>query len=541
LKPSSRLLLLVVLLQFAFPDGTAQDHAQASANPVVTIIEFADFQCPFCARQAPELRRLQAEYPGRVVLIFRNFPLPIHARAWAAHEAALAAAKQGKFWEMHDLIYAHPGHLMSADLDRYAEQLGMDKDRFHADLSSRAGDTVIENDLAEGKRLGITATPTVLVNGHRIQGMQSYAALKRMTESELKGEKWTVAAPAIPAQVKVNTEGAPAKGSLSAAVTIVEFSDFQCPFCAKALESLNQTIADNHGNVRWVFKSFPLGIHADAPLAHRSALAAGEQGRFWEMHDLIFAHQKTIKRAHLMNFASQLNLDLERFQKDLDDPRLEAKIQADRDEGIKAGVQATPTFVVNGEMIAGLSPAKFQEVIRRQRASAIPQGHPDTVASLPELELTLGPQDAPIKIEWYVDLGSPLTPRSAFALQQFMAMHAGSVRVQFRSFPLPNRDVSMLLHEFALAAADQGKFWAAEALLLADDNPKDRKELDTLASQLGVDQNRLWKEIESGKYVAYITRDLLHAKEIGVTGTPTFVVGDKKLDGVNGLQMLDKK
>jgi protein-disulfide isomerase len=541
LNPSTGFILLAVVLQIVSLDGTAQDHAPVSARPVVSIIEFADFQCPYCARQAPELRKLQAEYAGRVTVVFKNFPLPIHAHARAAHQAALAAGEQGKFWEMHDLIFAHPGRLSAGDFDYYADQLGLDKDRFYKALRGSATNTVIETDIVEGKKLGITATPTLLIDGHRIQGAQSYAALKRMTEAELKGEEWKIEAPAASAHVKVNTEGAPSKGELSAPVTIVEFSDFQCPFCAKAVAPLEGIMADQQGNLRWVFKNFPLGIHADAPLAHRAALAAGEQGKFWEMHDLIFAHQKIIKRAHLLSLAVQLNLDRERFLKDLDDPRLEARIQADRDEGVKVGVRATPTFVINGEVVSGFSLSRFQEIVRRQLANAVSRGPVDTQASLPELDLTLGPQDAPIKLEWYADLGSPLTARSAFALQQFLSAHAGSVSVQFRNFPLPHRDASMLLHEFALAAAVQGKFWAAEALLLANDKPKDRKELDILAAQLGLDRSRLWQEIESGKYVPYITRDLLHAKEIGVTGTPTFVVGGRRLDGVNGLQLLEEK
>jgi protein-disulfide isomerase len=541
LKLSTGLVLLSILPGILAIDGAAQDNAAVSAGPVVRIVEFADFQCPFCARQAPVLRQLQAQYPGRVTVVFKNFPLPMHSHAWAAHQAALAAGEQGKFWEMHDLIFAHPGRLSDADFDHYAGLLGLDKDRFHAALRGAAANAVIETDIAEGKKLGITATPTLLVDGHRIEGAQSYAALKQISEAELKGEKWKLEAPEGSAPVKINTDGAPSKGERSAAVTIVEFSDFQCPFCAKAVEPLDRIMADNEGKLRWVFKNFPLRIHADAPLAHRAALAAGEQGKFWEMHDLIFAHQKTIKRAHLLSFASELKLDLERFQKDLDDPRLGTSIQADQDEGIKLGVRATPTFIVNGEVVPGFSLSRFQQIVQRQLANAVLPDPVDTKAFLPDLDLTMGPQDAPIKIEWYADLGSPLTARSAFALQQFLSTHGGLVRVQFRNFPLPHRDVSMLLHEFTLAAAVQGKFWAAESLLLADDKPKDRKELDILALQLGLDRNRLWKEIEAGTYVPYITRDLLHAKEIGVTGTPTFVVGGRRLDGVNGLELLEEK
>jgi protein-disulfide isomerase len=93
----------------------------------------------------------------------------------------------------------------------------------------------------------------------------------------------------------------------------------------------------------------------------------------------------------------------------------------------------------------------------------------------------------------------------------------------------------MLVHEFALAAAAQGKFWSVESLLLADPKPMDREELKIVASQAGIDQNRLWAEVDAHRYASLISNDLMQARRIGVSGTPTFVVGDKKLDGVDGL------
>jgi protein-disulfide isomerase len=119
-----------------------------------------------------------------------------------------------------------------------------------------------------------------------------------------------------------------------------------------------------------------------------------------------------------------------------------------------------------------------------------------------------------------------------------MAAHPGAVQVHFRNFPLPGREASMLLHEFVLAAAAQGKFWTVEALLLADPRPKDRNELKQLASQAGLDEAKLWKEVDAQTYASFISRDLNEAREAGVAGTPTFVIGDKKLDGVAGLRML---
>jgi protein-disulfide isomerase len=272
-----------------------------------------------------------------------------------------------------------------------------------------------------------------------------------------------------------------------------------------------------------------------------AALAAGEQGKFWEMHDAIFVHQSTIRRNDLLRFASQLDLDVERFQKDLDDPALKAKIDADKEEGIRLEVTGTPTFVINGEMEEGFSAARFQQIMARKMAGGLPQIPTALPSALPDFDLSFGPKEAPIKVEWYADLDSPLTARSAIELQQFVSAHPGAVQVRFRNFPLPNRNASWLVHQFVLGAAAQGKFWAAEALLLADAKPKNKIELKVLASQLGLDQNRLWAEIDTRKYDPLISRDLVQAVKLGVTGTPTFVIGNRKLDGADGLRAFDKR
>ena len=529
---------LVSLVVHVQPAGLPDSKVTRTTGHV-TIVEFADFQCPFCARQASDLRKLQAEYPKQVELVFKNFPLSFHKRARAAHRAALAAQTQSKFWEMHDLIFAHPGKLSDEDFDSYAHQLGLDAERFDRDREGPEP-SAIGDDIAEGMKLGVTGTPTFFVNGRKMVGVQSYPVLKAMVEAAIKGEPWhpaEVHGAAI--RAPVNTLGAPSLGSPSAKLTIVEFADFQCPFCAKAFPWLKQLLSENPGNVRLVFKNFPLSFHADSSLAHRAAMAAAQQGKFWEMHDLIFTHQRNIKRGDLLNFASKLNLDMAKFERDLSDEGLLAKIQADQREGTALGVTGTPAFVINGELMAGFPSRRLQEIMAQQVTNPVAQSIPERSNSVLDRNLSFGPADAPIKVEWYADLDSPLTAQSAVALQQFLDAHPGAVQVRFRNFPLPGRNVSMLLHQFALAAANQGKFWSTEALLLADPNAKTEEELHLLANQLGLDQDKLWAEVKAQKYLTYIEGDLFHAKQIGITGTPTFVVDRKKFDGVNGLQNLN--
>ncbi|MFZ0319756.1 MAG: thioredoxin domain-containing protein [Candidatus Sulfotelmatobacter sp.] len=525
-------LLLLARTFLGQSSGAGSAKPASSAIRRVEVVEFADFQCPFCAKQASDLHRLQAEYPDVLTVTFKNFPLSAHKQSQRAHLAALAAGKQGKFWAMHDLIYSHPAHLSAEDFDRYAIELDLDKDEFRESLSDPAYLGVIEKDVKEGKALGVEATPTFFINGHKLVGRQSHGRLKEVVEAELNGQPWQPTGP-----IRVDLNGAPSRGKETAPVTIVEFSDFQCPFCAGAVIPLQRLLAANEGKVRFVFKNFPLAIHADSRLAHMAALAAGEQGEFWEMHDLIFAHQHTIKRADLMDFAAQLQLDMSKFQKDIESPQMAARIENDKSEGERLGIAGTPSFVVNGEIVAGFFAEKIQAEIDGQ-GTHIQQQTAALPAELPPLNLSSGPKDAPLKIRWYVDLSSPLTAKSAVALQQFVSSHHGNVLVEFKNFPLQNHSTAMLVHEFALAAAAQGKFWPVESLLLADPKSKDREELKNVAKQAQLDEEKLWAEVDSHKYASAISRDLMEANALGVSGTPTFVVGDQKFDGVNGLSTL---
>lgn len=151
----------------------------------VTIIEFGDFECHFCAQQAAALRKLQTEYGNKLVLIFKDFPLPIHPTARAAHEAARAARDQGKFWDMYDLLYSVNGDFSANDFDRFAARLGLDMEKFHRDSLAPATNAAIDKDIAEGKKLRIEGTPTLFVNGRELVGVQSYLTLKRIVEEQL--------------------------------------------------------------------------------------------------------------------------------------------------------------------------------------------------------------------------------------------------------------------------------------------------------------------------------------------------------------------
>jgi protein-disulfide isomerase len=135
----------------------------------VTIVEFSDFECPYCGRATPIVERLLEEYPGEVRLVFMNYPLPAHTHAMPAARAAVAAGLQGKFWEMHDLLFDHQTQLTDEDLDRYAESIGLDMERFHADLRSPEVQASVDADRDLGHELDVDGTPTIFINGRRFR------------------------------------------------------------------------------------------------------------------------------------------------------------------------------------------------------------------------------------------------------------------------------------------------------------------------------------------------------------------------------------
>jgi protein-disulfide isomerase len=168
----------------------------------------------------------------------------------------------------------------------------------------------------------------------------------------------------------VSTDGAPAIGPESAPVTIVEFSDFQCPFCGRVNPTLKQIEEEYGDQVRIVFKHQPLHFHAKAPAAHVAAEAAHRQGKFWEMHDKIFADQKQMSPEKYEEYAAEIGLDLDQFRKDVASTEVKQRIDADKKEAAKLGSSGTPGFFINGLNLRGAKPLEaFKEVIDKELAS----------------------------------------------------------------------------------------------------------------------------------------------------------------------------
>jgi protein-disulfide isomerase len=362
----------------------------------VTIVEWSDFECPFCGRVTPTLSKIKETYGKDVRVVFRHQPLPFHSSAKLAAEASMAAHEQGKFWEYHDKLFSNQKALDRASLEKYAQELKLDLGKFKSALDSGKFRAKIEADASAGSAVGANGTPTFFINGRQLVGAQPFEAFKTaIDEEKTKADKVLASgvkpenlyaklmedaanapppsAPeeAEPAVQKIEVGNAPVKGPANAPVTIVAFSDFECPFCSRVVPTLKQLEEGYKGKIRVAFKNQPLPFHSNAKPAAAAALAAHEQGKFWEYHDKLFANQKALDRASLEKYAEELKLDMGKFKKALDDGKFNAQIEADSAEGTRVGANGTPTFFINGRTLVGAQPPDaFKRVIDEELKKA---------------------------------------------------------------------------------------------------------------------------------------------------------------------------
>lgn len=378
----------------------------------VTIVVFSDFQCPYCSRGADTVKRVFEAYPEDVKVVFKQLPLPMHPQAQLAARASVAASNQGKFWEMHDLLFANQqafrGHANDFEdwVAGFATKLGLNEKEFRNDYHAPATTQIIERDMALSQELGVRGTPHFFVNGKRVRGAKPFAEFAKIVEAQraqadavidggetppdlyatlvAKNREQELSQVPSPAIKQPKAAGAPAekvvrvdtsaltiqpgqvRGPKDAKVTIFAFEDFQCPFCAKADVNLKAALTQVDDSVRVVFKHLPLAFHKHARPAARAAIAAREQGKFWQMHDLLFARQGDLANDGIyVELAESLDLDVKKFKADMADDKYDTQIANDMAQAQELGFRGTPTFVIDGTVVVGAQPAaKFENVIR---------------------------------------------------------------------------------------------------------------------------------------------------------------------------------
>ena len=166
-------------------EADANDPAFGSESATVEIVEFSDFQCPFCESLTGTLKQLKTDYGNDVRLVFKDYPLPNHAEAFKAAEAGNCAHEQGKFWEMHDVMFSKQSELEVADLKRHAGELGLDQASFDSCLDSGRFADAVSADLRLGQGVGVSSTPTVFINGRAVMGAVPYEVFAEIIQDEI--------------------------------------------------------------------------------------------------------------------------------------------------------------------------------------------------------------------------------------------------------------------------------------------------------------------------------------------------------------------
>jgi protein-disulfide isomerase len=168
---------------YNLPLGTST--IKGNKNASITVVEFSDFQCPYCARLQPTLRDVLKAYPNDVKLVYKDFPLSFHKQAKNAAKAARAAGEQGKYWEMHDLIFENFAKVNEVMFKDFATKLNLDMTKFLADFSGTKYDSLIQQDINLGRQAGVTGTPSLFMNGKRMQ-RRSLDDFKQQVDAYLK-------------------------------------------------------------------------------------------------------------------------------------------------------------------------------------------------------------------------------------------------------------------------------------------------------------------------------------------------------------------
>jgi protein-disulfide isomerase len=580
--------------------------SRGPANAKVTIVEFSDFQCPFCSRVVPTVDKIMKDYPTQVRLFFRHNPLPFHPKAPLAAEAAVAAEAQGKFWEMHDKMFANQQNLERADLDKYAQAIGLDMNKFKTALDTHAGKPRIDADLAAGKQIGVQGTPNFYIDGRNVQGAQPYEEFKKVIDDEIvradkllakgttpgmvyatfmKGAKNGSAAaqaagkgPGAGAEVyKVAVGDAPTRGSNQPKVTVIEFSDFQCPYCGRVVPTVD-TLLKTYGNdVQLAFRHNPLPFHQNAMPAAEAAEAARAQGKFWEMHDKMFAGQQNLDRPSLDKYAQEIGLNMTKFKEAMDKEQGKDRIKRDMADAEKFGARGTPNFFINGRNFRGAQPLEafkgvIDEEIKKADAkiaagtprgmvyAALTQNGLDKAAAPPpqaaqpgqpdantrfRAEIKGSPmkgaKDAPVTIVQWSDFQCPFCSRVEPTINKVMDDYKGKVRVVWRDLPLPFHPNALPSAIAARAAGEQGKFWEMHDKLFADQAHEDRATFEKYAQDLGLNMAKFKAALDAQKGKEGIEADAAAGGKIGAHGTPAFFVNGKFLSGAQPYEVFKGK
>ncbi len=580
----------------------SDDAVWGKATAPVTLVAFLDFQCPFCAHAELTLEQLRKQYgPDKLRVVIKHYPLPFHQDALPAALAAqsvMDVAGSDAFFEYASLLYRNQRSLDEASLVRMASQVGVDRGAFESAFRSDRVRQQVAADVDLGNKIGVEGTPNFRINGANLEGAQPIEKFKQLIDSEL-AQSTALLKSGVPANqlyarrvaanysppkpreqvddqpkedttvYKVPVGKSPVLGPANALVTIIEFADFQCPFCKRADATMKQVLKRYPGKVRLVFKHKPLPFHDRAvPAAMLAIEAQKEQGNkgFWKAHDLLFESNPHLQDGDLMGIAKQLHLSGPRVKAAIAKKKYLTITHADSDLADAIGVRGTPSFFINGRKLVGAQPlGSFTALIDEQLAAAeqlvkgkhIPAARvyatimkdaqgpkPPEQKSVPaatRANPSQGPARAPVVVQMFSDFQCPFCKRVLPTVEALKKAFPGKIRVVWRNLPLTFHQHA---HEAAAAAmeafAQRGNagFWKMHDLIYKNQSTPDglsRPALEKYAQSVGLDMTRFDKALDSGAHDAEIDKDVAIANAAGISGTPAFVINGYFVSGAQQL------
>ncbi|MBI4704737.1 MAG: thioredoxin domain-containing protein [Deltaproteobacteria bacterium] len=579
---------------------SSKDPVWGSRTAPVTIVEFTDYQCPYCSRADGTVKQIRDKYgPEKVRVVLKHNPLPFHQQATPAHEAAVVVHQLGgskALWKFHELCFANQRALTPESFPGWAEQAGVERAKFDAQFKAGAGKEKVQQDLALGRQVGVSGTPAFFINGVFLSGAQPLPTFtaeidKQLAEAQQETARGTAAdqiyvklcnknkqqqakpeekpkpPPEKPAQDDKTVwkvpvaDSDPVKGGKDALVTIVEFSDFQCPFCSRVEATVKQ-VMDTYGDkVRVVWKDNPLPFHKRAEpaseLAREAQAEKGDKG-FWAAHGLLFENQQKLEDEDLFGYAEKLGLNAAKVKRAIADSKYRDLLDAAQDVAMDFNASGTPHFFINGRRLVGAQPfEQFKGIIDEEIAKAealLKKGvkPKDLYAELtkdgkepppPEKkEAGEPPKNAPWKgaerakvvIHEFSDFQCPFCSRVEGTMKQVVDEFGKQVKIVWRNKPLPFHDKAGLAAEAAMEAyAQKGNegFWAMHGKLFANQQELGREALEKYAKEMGLDVERFKKALDDHTHKAAVDRDVADSDKIGIDGTPGFIIGGYFLSG----------
>lgn len=585
------------------PLTTSRDPSIGPASAPVSIVVFSDFQCPYCARVVGTLAELLSAYDGKVRLSWKHFPLSFHDRARPAAEAAQAVFELGgalAFFRFHDEAFAAQADLSRDRFVAWARAAGLrDMAAFERALDEHAYAAKVDDDMAVGRSAGVSGTPHFFVNGIELSGARPFADFKAVIDAELakvdgaqasascaltnrnyrtKEQRRAAERAALRAENadvwKVPLGTAPVRGPQTAPVTLVVFSDYECPYCKRVEPTLARVVERFGADVRVAWKDHPLSFHPRAqPAATLAREARAQKGdaAFWDVHDRLFARSPALADEDLLAIARDAGLDEARVKAALAKNVHGAVIAADVAQGDDLDVTATPTIYVNGRKLVGAKPfdeiaemveeelAKARDRIARGAspsnvydailASAKDPPPPErrVVADAPKSAPYRGGKAAKVVIQQFSDFGCPYCRKLEDTMKLLLAEYGDRVKVVWRDRPLDElHPDAPLAAEAAIEAREQkgnAGFWKMHELIFAGQSAEEgigRAALERHAQTVGLDMARFRKALDDRRHRPEVTEATRVADQAKISGVPALVINGYFLSGAQSLSKVKR-